>query len=96
MSSPDLPVSPPDPPGLPLAQLRGARCPAPAVACRLLALDCARDDPRAQRLRMLGLRAGVEVRVLHAPGPRGAVLGLGSARIALGPELLPLLRVRVP
>ncbi len=83
-------------PGLALTQLRGARCPAPAVACRLLALDCAHEDPRAQRLRMLGLRPGVEVRVLHAPGPRGAVLGLGSARIALGPELLALLRVRVP
>jgi ferrous iron transport protein A len=37
-----------------------------------------------QRLAMLGVRPGVNVKLLHGPGRRGAVLRVGGARVALG------------
>ena len=42
----------------------------------------------AQRVAMLGLRRGVELSVLHGPDARGAVIRIGTARIALGRELV--------
>ncbi|HKI58572.1 MAG TPA: FeoA family protein [Trueperaceae bacterium] len=47
----------------------------------------------SQRMRMLGIRPGVDVRVLHGPDRRGAVLGVGGARIALGRAVLSTVRV---
>ncbi|MEJ2288447.1 MAG: FeoA family protein [Deinococcales bacterium] len=38
----------------------------------------------AQRLRMFGIRPGIDVLVLHGPNGRGAVLQVGGGRIALG------------
>lgn len=38
----------------------------------------------SQRIRMVGIRPGVDVRVLHGPDRRGVVLRVGGTRIALG------------
>ena len=46
-----------------------------------------------QRMGMLGIRPGVEVRVVHGPGKRGAVLQVGGARIALGRGVIERIRV---
>ena len=35
-------------------------------------------------MRMLGIRRGTDIRVIHGPGKRGAVLQVGGARLALG------------
>ena len=67
-----------DPELLPLAALRRGE------TARIASLTPA----AAQRLAMLGLRRGVELSVLHGPDARGAVLRVGSARIALGRELV--------
>jgi len=37
-----------------------------------------------QRLRMFGIRPGIDVVVLHGPNGRGAVLQVGGGRVALG------------
>jgi|MLJW01.1.fsa_nt_gi ferrous iron transport protein A len=52
--------------------------------------------PAAQRLAMLGLRRGVELSVVHGPDARGAVLRVGTARIALGRELVDGVEVTAP
>ena len=87
-----------------LDQLRGARRPSPHARLRLVAVTAheaghggdhgAPDD--ALRLALLGIRPGAELRLLQAPGPRGAVLGVGTARIALGRELVRRLQVVEP
>lgn len=46
-----------------------------------------------QRVRMMGIRPGVQVRVVHGPDRRGAVLEVGGARIALGHAVLPTIVV---
>lgn len=46
-----------------------------------------------QRMGMLGIRRGVEVRIVHGPGLRGAVVQVGAARIALGRALIDCVRV---
>lgn len=87
-----------------LDQLRGPRRPSPHARLRLVAVTAqdagheggpgAPDD--ALRLALLGIRPGAELRLLQAPGPRGAVLGVGTARIALGRELVRRLQVVEP
>ncbi len=37
-----------------------------------------------QRLQMLGIRRGSELRVIQGPGQRGAVIQVGEANFALG------------
>lgn len=37
-----------------------------------------------QRMQMIGIRPGVELKVVHGPGRRGAVVLVGGTRIALG------------
>ena len=79
-----------------LDQLRGARRPAPCSRFRLVGLaGCATPAAThdARRLALLGLSPGAELRVLQPPGPRGAVLGVGTARIALGHDLVRQLQV---
>jgi ferrous iron transport protein A len=46
------------------------------------------DPARTRRLAELGLRAGVEVIVLHRTAGRGRVLAVGDARIALDHDTL--------
>lgn len=48
-----------------------------------------------QRMLMLGIRRGVPLRLLHGPGARGAVVGVGGARIALGRDVVELIRVQL-
>ncbi len=74
---------------LPLAAVRCAG----ADGLLLHALACTGDDPRAQRLALLGLRPGCTLQLLQRPGRRGAVVGVSGTRIALGPEWLGLLQV---
>jgi Fe2+ transport system protein FeoA len=79
-----------------LDQLRGARRPAASSRFRVVGLaGCATPSATqdARRLALLGLRPGAELRVLLPPGPRGAVLGVGTARIALGHDLVRQLQV---
>lgn len=91
----------PHPPGMPpdgaracsLDALRGARRPPPHARFRLVAVAEPGLPSDARRLALLGLRPGAELTVLHPPGPRGAVLGVGTARIALGRELVRQLQV---
>ncbi len=47
-----------------------------------------------QRMLMLGIRRGVRLRLLHGPGARGAVVGVGGARIALGRDVIEHIRVQ--
>lgn len=47
-----------------------------------------------QRMAMLGIRRGTTLRVLHGPDARGAVVGVGTARIALGRDIIASIRVR--
>jgi ferrous iron transport protein A len=49
----------------------------------------------AQRMGMLGIRRGVDVRVVHGPGPRGAVVQVGGARIALGRGVIEQIHVEL-
>ncbi len=65
-------------PLLPLAALRRGQC------ARIAAISA----DAARRVAMLGLRRGVELSVLHGPDARGAVVRVGTARIALGRELV--------
>ncbi len=53
------------------------------------------DGGRAmvQRMVMLGIRRGVPLRVVHGPGPRGTVVQVGGARIALGRGVTDKIRV---
>jgi ferrous iron transport protein A len=46
------------------------------------------DAARTRRLAELGLRAGVEVLVLHRTAGRGRVLAVGDSRIALDHDTL--------
>ena len=48
-----------------------------------------------QRMLMLGIRRGAQLRLLHGPGARGAVVGVGGARIALGRDVVELIRVQL-
>lgn len=48
-----------------------------------------------QRMLMLGIRRGAPLRLLHGPGARGAVVGVGGARIALGRDVVELIRVQL-
>lgn len=48
----------------------------------------------AQRMLMLGIRRGVQLRLLQGPGVRGAVVGIGGARIALGRSVTQHIRVQ--
>lgn len=41
------------------------------------------DRHTSQRISVLGIRPGVDLRVVHGPGSRGAVVQVGGARIAL-------------
>jgi Fe2+ transport system protein FeoA len=53
------------------------------------------DAPaRALRLAELGLRVGAQVSVVARTAGGGRMLGVGHARIAIGPELAARLRVR--
>ena len=45
--------------------------------------DVGGDRDIQQRMSMLGIRWGTDIRVVHGPGKRGAVLRVGGARIAL-------------
>lgn len=58
---------------------------------------CSIDGGRfmAQRMGMLGIRRGVDVRVVHGPGPRGAVVQVGGARIALGRGVIEQIHVEL-
>jgi len=49
-----------------------------------------------QRMRMLGIRRGTDIRVVHGPGQRGAVLQVGGARIALGWGVIQRIEVELP
>ncbi|MEJ2686909.1 MAG: FeoA family protein [Gammaproteobacteria bacterium] len=60
-------------------------------SARVRAVDGGRS--MAQRMSMLGIRRGVELRVVHGPGLRGAVVQVGGARIALGRGVIEQIRV---
>ncbi|HKI57042.1 MAG TPA: FeoA family protein [Trueperaceae bacterium] len=47
----------------------------------------------SRRMRMVGIRPGVDVRILHGPDRKGAVIGVGTARIALGRAVLDIIHV---
>ena len=47
-----------------------------------------------QRMAMLGIRRGTTLQILHGPDARGAVVGVGTARIALGRDIIASIRVR--
>ena len=49
--------------------------------------------PMVQRMLMLGIRRGTALRLLHGPDARGAVVGVGGARIALGRDVIEHIRV---
>ena len=49
-----------------------------------------------QRMSMLGIRRGTDIRVVHGPGKRGAVLQVGGARIALGWGVIQRIEVELP
>ena len=63
----------------------------PGESARVRAVDGGRS--MAQRMSMLGIRRGVELRVVHGPGLRGAVVQVGGARIALGRGVIERIRV---
>ena len=76
-----------------------------ATSPNIALMDCPRQsestvvsiDPMpglAQRLAMLGIRRGTVLTVLHGPDARGAVVGVGTARIALGRDIVASIRVR--
>ena len=54
------------------------------------------DLARTRRLAELGLRAGVEVLVLHRTAGRGRILAAGDSRIALDRATLEALPVVTP
>ena len=77
-------------------------CAPPCIAIALSALapgGCAvvhevcGGRPMVQRMLMLGIRRGTALRLLHGPGARGAVVGVGGARIALGRDVIEHIRV---
>ena len=53
------------------------------------------DRRMIQRMNMLGIRRGSAITIVHGPGKRGAVLKVGGARIALGPEVIKQIEVTV-
>ena len=50
--------------------------------------------PMVQRMLMLGIRRGTALRLLLGPGARGAVVGVGGARIALGRDVIEHIHVQ--
>ncbi|MFM2480000.1 ferrous iron transport protein A [Celerinatantimonas sp. YJH-8] len=46
------------------------------------------DIEDVQRMNMLGIRKGIQMKIVHGPGRRGAVVQIGGARVALGPEII--------
>ncbi|MHB1279922.1 MAG: FeoA family protein [Acidithiobacillus sp.] len=48
-----------------------------------------------QRMNMFGIRRGTDIRVVHGPGKRGAILQVGGARIALGCGLIQRIAVEL-
>jgi ferrous iron transport protein A len=60
-------------------------------SARVTAIDGSAGLP--QRMAMLGIRRGVDLCVVHGPGARGAVVRVGTARIALGREIIDHIRV---
>lgn len=48
---------------------------------------------QVQRLKMMGIRKGVNIMIVHGPSHRGVVIKVGGARIAIGTELLPFIKI---
>lgn len=70
---------------VPLAQLPYGQC------AQVVDFDGGRA--MVQRMVMLGIRRGVPLCVVHGPGPRGTVVQVGGARIALGRGVTDKIRV---
>ncbi len=76
-----------------LAEATLALCAVPPGAC-VLVQEVGGGRAMMQRMLMLGIRRGVQLRLLHGPGARGAVVGVGGARIALGRDIVEHIRVQ--
>ncbi len=85
-----------EPAGSPASRLAGTTVALCAVAPGTCACVQEVGGGRAmvQRMLMLGIRRGAQLRLLHGPGARGAVVGVGGARIALGRDVIEHIRVQ--
>ncbi len=98
-ASPASPITRPTPgapasaPAFSLDRLRTTRGASRNAALRLVGCHATTPAALARRLGLLGLRPGAELRVLQGPDARGAVLAVGTARLALSLDLVRQLQV---
>ena len=97
MSSRSTPCADSGEPGAALAGLPAdatvALCAVAPGACAVVQ-EVGGGRAMMQRMLMLGIRRGAQLRLLHGPGVRGAVVGVGGARIALGRDVIEHIRVQ--
>ncbi len=73
-------------------QLRALADMAGGCPCVVVGIDAIAGLPR--RMAMLGIRRGTPLHLLQGPDARGAVVAVGTARIALGRDIIASIRVR--